>query len=97
MLLERLKYACEDKKAASILASSAVSRVVAAVNRGKEVFKAGGQASFTENVAMDDDMCDKKMKETCDMTYKYYRIDGKCNNIVEGKEKLGSMSSLFRR
>ncbi len=57
-------------------------------------YQAGGQAGFTDPVDIVDDVC-KKMEMKCDSSYKYYRIDGKCNNLRN--PMLGSMSSPFKR
>ena len=55
-----------------------------------------GQSGFVKAIRMVDDMC-KGMKVTCNPNVKYYSINGKCNNVLPGKEMQGSMSSPFSR
>ncbi len=92
LVRSKLEAAGEGKESAAKIAREAT---LVKLNRDK-VYKAGGQSGFTNPVVMVDDMC-KGMEMKCDASYKYYRIDGKCNNILKGKEMVGSMSSPFRR
>ena len=102
LLRDKFIKAGETKTTASDLASKhAQETIVPVINRSEKMMKKpAGQATNTEEVKMPPEtvMCaDKKKPVQCDAVYKYYRFDGKCNNLKPGNALLGFMCSPFRR